>query len=166
MQGFGDNDCVSKVLPSTQSGIRIRRTRKIPKKRFDLENFMQLIAVAVGGAIGAILRFVISGVAYAQFGVGFPVGTFLVNMIGCFLIGFLAQLFEEMIVPPNMRLLILTGTLGALTTFSTYGLETVKLWQGGELRLALINIVASNLIGILFVVLGFILARALLAALR
>jgi CrcB protein len=127
---------------------------------------MQIIAVAIGGAIGAVLRFVVSGAAYAQFGVAFPIGTFLVNMIGCLLIGFLAQVFEEIIVPPTMRLLILTGTLGAFTTFSTYGLETVKLWQGGELRLALLNIVASNVLGILFVVLGFVLARTVLTGIR
>ena len=127
---------------------------------------MQFVAVAVGGAIGATLRFIISGAAYNQFGVAFPIGTLLVNVIGCFFIGFLAQLFEEIIVPPNMRLLILTGTLGAFTTFSTYGLETVKLWQDGELRLAILDIVANNFIGILFVVIGFVLARALLAFLR
>jgi CrcB protein len=127
---------------------------------------MQFIAIAVGGAFGATLRYFLSGVAYNQFGETFPIGTLLVNVIGCFLIGFLAQLFEEIIVPPNMRLLILTGTLGAFTTFSTYGLETVKLWQDGELRLALFNFAANNLLGILFVVLGFILARALLVAMR
>ena len=127
---------------------------------------MQFVAVAVGGAIGATLRFIISGAAYDRFGVAFPIGTLLVNVIGCFLIGFLAQLFEEIIIPPNMRLLILTGTLGAFTTFSTYGLETVKLWQDGELRLAVLDIIANNLIGILFVVIGFVLARTLLAFLR
>ncbi len=127
---------------------------------------MQLIAVAVGGAIGATLRYLVSGAAYNQFGETFPFGTLLVNIIGCLLIGFLAQLFEEIIVPPNMRLLILTGTLGAFTTFSTYGLETFKLWQDGELRLALLNFATNNIVGILFVVLGFILARTLLAAMR
>lgn len=127
---------------------------------------MQWIAIAVGGAIGAVLRYLVSGVAYNQFGAAFPIGTLLVNLIGCLLIGFLAQLFEEIIVPPNMRLFVLTGTLGAFTTFSTYGLETVKLWQDGELRLALLNVAANNVVGILFVVLGFILARALLAAMR
>ena len=127
---------------------------------------MQFVAVAVGGAIGATLRFIISGAAYDRFGVAFPIGTLLVNVIGCFLIGFLAQLFEEIIIPPNMRLLILTGTLGAFTTFSTYGLETVKLWQDGELRLAVLDIIANNLIGILFVVVGFVLARTLLAIIR
>ncbi len=127
---------------------------------------MQWIAIAVGGAIGAVLRYLVSGVAYNQFGAAFPIGTLLVNLIGCLLIGFLAQLFEEIIVPPNMRLFVLTGTLGAFTTFSTYGLETVKLWQDGELRLALLNVAANNVVGILFVVLGFILARTLLAAMR
>ena len=127
---------------------------------------MQFVAVAIGGAIGATLRFIISGAAYDRFGVAFPIGTLLVNVIGCFLIGFLAQLFEEIIIPPNMRLLILTGTLGAFTTFSTYGLETVKLWQDGELRLAVLDIIANNLIGILFVVIGFVLARTLLTILR
>lgn len=127
---------------------------------------MQFVAVAVGGAIGATLRFIISGAAYNRFGAAFPIGTLLVNVVGCLLIGFLAQLFEEIIIPPNMRLLILTGTLGAFTTFSTYGLETVKLWQDGELRFALLNFVANNVIGILFVIIGFVLARTLVAILR
>ena len=125
-----------------------------------------LIAVAVGGAIGASLRFLVSGAAYNRFGADFPIGTLLVNLIGCFLIGFLSRYFEDVVVSPKARMLILTGGLGAFTTFSTYGLETVNLWRDGEMKLALLDIFANNVLGILFVIIGFILAQFILIRLR
>ncbi|MCP4360133.1 MAG: fluoride efflux transporter CrcB [Chloroflexi bacterium] len=121
-----------------------------------------LIAIAAGGAVGATLRFIVSGAAYNRFGTDFPYGTLLVNVIGCFLIGFLSRYFEDVVVTPNGRALILTGGLGAFTTFSTYGLETVNLWRDGEMRLALLDIFTNNILGIIFVLLGFFLAQILL----
>ncbi|MFO7682032.1 MAG: fluoride efflux transporter CrcB [Chloroflexota bacterium] len=127
---------------------------------------MQLLYIAVGGAIGAVLRFLISGLAYDIFGQDFPWGTMVVNMTGCFLIGFLAQMFESMTISPNMRMLVLVGGLGAFTTFSTYALESVNLLRDGQLPVALLNIAASTLLGILFVFLGMALANLLTAFLR
>lgn len=125
-----------------------------------------LFAVAAGGAIGAILRYLVSGAAYNRLGADFPYGTLLVNVTGCFLIGFLARYFEDVVVAPNTRVLILTGGLGAFTTFSTYGLETVALWRDGESQVALVNFMANNVVGILFVMAGFFLAQGVLLRLR
>ena len=123
---------------------------------------MQLVAIAVGGAIGAVLRFLISGWAYGYLGSGFPWGTLAVNLIGCFVIGFLSKLFESMTVSPNVRMMILVGGLGAFTTFSTYALENVNLLRDGQTGVALINVLVSTAVGILCVFLGIALANLVL----
>lgn len=123
---------------------------------------MQFIAIAVGGAIGAVLRFLISGWAYGYLGSGFPWGTLAVNLIGCFVIGFLSKLFESMTVSPNVRMMILVGGLGAFTTFSTYALENVNLLRDGQMDIALINVLVSTAVGILCVFLGIALANLVL----
>ncbi len=127
---------------------------------------MQYIAIGVGGAIGAILRFVISGITYNVLGQNFPWGTLVVNMVGCFFIGLLAQLFEEIAISPNLRVLVLVGGLGAFTTFSTYALENVNLLRNGEWGAALIDVVLSTVLGLLFVILGMALANYLSAVVR
>lgn len=120
---------------------------------------MQLIAIAVGGAAGAVLRFVVSGLAYDYLGDGFPWGTLVVNLIGCFVIGFLSKLFESMTVSPNVRMMILVGGLGAFTTFSTYALENVNLLRDDQIMLAAINVLASTAVGLICVFLGIALAN-------
>jgi CrcB protein len=127
---------------------------------------LQLLAIGVGGAIGAVLRFVISGLAYSLLGQNFPWGTLIVNMIGCFVIGFLSRLFEDLAISPNLRVLILVGGLGAFTTFSTYALENVNLLRDGELGIALIDITVSTVLGIIFVFLGMALAQYLTTIIR
>lgn len=122
---------------------------------------MQLIAIAVGGAVGAVLRFVVSGLAYGYLGEGFPWGTLAVNLIGCFVIGFLSKLFESMAISPNARMMILVGGLGAFTTFSTYALENVNLLRDGQLMIALTNVLVSTAVGIICVFLGMSLANLL-----
>ena len=125
---------------------------------------MNWISIAVGGAAGALLRYLVSGWAYAWLGEGFPWGTLSVNLIGSFLIGFLWRLFDQIAIAPNTRTLIFVGGLGAFTTFSTYGLESFNLLRGGQVKLGLLNMLGSNVLGILFVFLGFVAARAVLAA--
>lgn len=127
---------------------------------------MQLIAIGIGGAIGAVLRFIISGIAYNIFGQNFPWGTLVVNMIGCFLIGLLSRLFEEIVISPHLRVLVLVGGLGAFTTFSTYALENVNLLRDGQLGTALLNILISTIVGVVFVFLGIMLANYLSALIR
>ena len=125
---------------------------------------MNWVSIAVGGAVGALLRYLVSGWAYTLLGDGFPWGTLSVNLIGAFLIGFLWRLFDQIAIAPNTRTLIFVGGLGAFTTFSTYGLESLNLLRSGQYRLGLLNVLGSSLLGILFVFLGFVAARAVLAA--
>lgn len=124
----------------------------------------KLLFIAMGGACGALLRYLISGLGYRLFGEAFPWGTLAVNLLGCLFIGFLWALGERMPLRPEVSLLVFTGTLGAFTTFSTYGLESLNLLRDGEVGPALLNILLSNLGGLLLVYLGFLAARLLLAA--
>ena len=117
---------------------------------------MQYLYIAVGGAAGAALRYLVSGWAYALLGTGFPWGTLVVNLIGSFLIGFLWQLFANTTVSPNMRHLIFTGGLGAFTTFSTFALESVNFIRDGEIGLGLANVLVSDFLGIALVFVGIV----------
>ena len=97
-----------------------------------------LLAVALGGAIGASARFLISTGMHRLLGASFPYGTLTVNILGSLLIGFLFSYFEQTISPLQKALLV-TGMLGALTTFSTFSLETLLILQEGLYLKALLN---------------------------
>ncbi len=97
-----------------------------------------LLAVALGGAIGASARFLISTGMHRLLGGSFPYGTLTVNILGSLLIGFLFSYFEQTISPLQKALLV-TGMLGALTTFSTFSLETLLILQEGLYLKALLN---------------------------
>lgn len=118
-----------------------------------------LLAIAAGGAAGALLRYFVSGAGYRLLGEDFPWGTMVVNLTGCFFIGFLWVVFDRTILSSAARNFTLVGLLGAFTTFSTFGFETTQLLQAGEYKLALYNLLLSNFLGIVFVLFGLILAR-------
>ena len=93
----------------------------------------QILAIAVGGAVGALARHGLAAALAAAFGGRFPLGTLAVNVTGSFAMGWLLALFaERMHVAPEMRLLLMTGLLGAFTTFSTFSVETLALLQAGR----------------------------------
>lgn len=117
------------------------------------------VAVAVGGGVGALMRFAISRWAAGAIGTGFPWGTLVVNALGAFLIGFLFAWFAQRLlgIAPATRALVLTGVLGALTTFSTFSLETLELVQGGELVRAGLNVFANLALSLLLVWGGYLL---------
>jgi CrcB protein len=95
-------------------------------------------------------------------GGGFPVGTLTVNLVGCFLAGFLYQLLEHrFLVDPTLRSVILIGFLGGFTTFSSYGVQTLTLAMNGQFWLASVNILASNVGGLLLLWIGYAASKAI-----
>ncbi len=120
---------------------------------------MKYLYVALGGSIGAMLRYFVSGIVYRFFDKFFPFGTLTVNLIGAFIIGFLFTLFEYMEIDSGLRTFIFVGILGAFTTFSSYCLESINLFRDGEYKYAAINILVSNISGLIFVILGIFLAK-------
>ena len=124
---------------------------------------MNLICVFIGGGLGAVSRYGLSLAAARLAGPHYPWGTLAANLIGCLLIGALADLgARTALVPPQTRLFLVTGFLGGLTTFSTYALESVAAAQGGGgLSAGMVNLVAHNALGFALVVAGMRLARML-----
>ncbi len=122
----------------------------------------KLILLLGGGALGTLFRYLISGLPYKYTDSIFPWGTLLVNIIGAFLIGLIWGVFEERGISPQVRTFIFIGILGGFTTFSSFALETMNLFKEGAIKLALLNILANNLLSIVLVFGGFFLAKGLL----
>ncbi len=123
---------------------------------------MILVSVAIGGAIGSVLRYLIQIQSINWFGTSFPYGTLLVNIIGSLLIGFLSfALVERVIVSEEVRFAILVGVLGGFTTFSTFSLETLDLILQGNFISAVGNVLISVGLCLLSCFLGLSLARAI-----
>ncbi len=105
---------------------------------------LQLIAIAAGGAVGAVFRFWVSSGVYQLLGRGFPYGTLAVNVIGSLAMGFLYVLFvERLSASPELRGALLIGFLGAFTTFSTFSIETLNLIEQADLLKAGLNMLLS-----------------------
>ncbi len=122
--------------------------------------YFQMIAVAIGGAFGALLRFLTVGFINQFAGNSFPWGTMTVNVVGSFLIGFLSIVaLEVMAWSPEWRSLIFAGFLGGLTTFSSFSLETFLLLSNGQLGRAGFNVLANVLLCLSATWLGILLAK-------
>ena len=120
----------------------------------------QLIAIAVGGAVGAVLRYGVSNAVYSLMGRGFPYGTLVVNVAGSLLMGLLfVILIERSAFDVLWRSALLIGCLGAFTTFSTFSIETLNLMENGSLGLAILNMILSVVLCMIAVWLGVVLAR-------
>ncbi len=122
---------------------------------------MKILLIGIGGALGSILRYFVSGLDYRFSNGIFPVGTLVVNLSGSLLIGFLWALFEQVAISSNIRMFIFIGILGGYTTFSTFTLESFNLLRDNERAIALTNILLSNFLGVLFVFIGYAGAKAL-----
>ncbi len=123
--------------------------------------FMQhLLAIAAGGAIGALMRFWVSNAVHQLLGRGFPYGTLSVNLIGSLLMGFLAYfMLERLALSVEWRAAILIGFLGSFTTFSTFSMETLNLLLDGAYAKAFANMLVSVSLCLLATWIGLWLAR-------
>jgi CrcB protein len=121
----------------------------------------KVVLVMLGGSVGALSRYGVALLAVKLFESRFPWGTLMVNLSGCFLIGLAFALADRGsgIMNPSMRLFFVTGYLGALTTFSTFALETVNAIRAEDSLVALPNFVANNVLGMILVFLGMWLGR-------
>lgn len=120
----------------------------------------KLILIALAGACGTLCRYWVSGAAYDLLGRDFPWGTWVVNILGCFLFGLIAILAEERgLVSAQTRLLILTGFMGAFTTFSTFIFESGGLLNDGQWLKLTLNVGGQNLVGFAALYLGIGLGR-------
>lgn len=120
----------------------------------------QLLAIAGGGAIGALLRFWVSGWVYSLLGRSFPYGTLAVNVAGSLVMGLCyVLLVERMAVGPEWRALVMVGGLGAFTTFSTFSLETLNLLLAGEPWRALANMLLSVILCVMAAWFGLLIGR-------
>jgi len=123
---------------------------------------INIMYIAAGGALGAVMRYLVSTGIHSILGRGFPYGTLTVNVLGSFLMGFLfIFMFERSSLGPEWRALILIGFLGAFTTFSTFSIETLNLVESGAMARAMANILVSVITCILATWLGVILGRQL-----
>lgn len=123
---------------------------------------MPLILVALGGAAGALTRYVVDGWVAVRVSGAMPWGTLVVNASGSLLLGFVFALaVERGVLPATVRAPLMIGFLGAYTTFSTLMLESWRLWEDGAVAIALANLGLSAGLGLVAVLAGLTLGRAL-----
>jgi CrcB protein len=115
---------------------------------------MAYLFVILGGGTGALLRYLSTQLVNSVFKTQFSLGTLFVNCVGALLIGFLINFFDLYSLSAKWKLLLITGFLGGYTTFSAYSLETVQYFTSGNVKYAVANILANNVLCILFVLLG------------
>jgi CrcB protein len=121
-----------------------------------------IFIIGIGGFLGAISRYGVALWIGQRWGRNFPLGTFLINISGSFLIGLLMSLFtERFMVNPQWRLLLVVGFLGAYTTFSTFEYETGALMKDGEWLIAGLNVVLSVFAGFIALKLGEVIAKSI-----
>ena len=120
------------------------------------------LMVAIGGAVGSVLRFWVGTHVSNRLATRFLAGTFIINTTACFLIGFVITLLAENTSwSPNWRYLIPIGFIGGYSTFSTFEYETFRVFQEGELLIAGLNVVLSVIVGFVSVWLGVITGRTI-----
>ena len=121
---------------------------------------IKFFLIGFAGFVGTLIRYWLSEILARKYGETFPFGTLAVNLVGCFLIGLLFYAGQERyLVSHNARAIIFIGLLGGFTTFSALGLQTFTLLQDNQIALATLNIAVSNVLGLLLVWAGYMLAK-------
>ena len=121
-----------------------------------------IITIAIFGGLGCLTRYYLSAWVYNLLGRSFPYGTFAVNILGAFLIGFVMEFsLRSTLIPANLRTGLTVGFMGGLTTFSTFSYETLRLLEDGEFFMASLNITISVIVCLAFTWLGIATAKAL-----
>lgn len=135
------------------------KNTKTPELNYSKFSVMKnLLYIFFGGGLGSVLRFLISNYTQKLWNINtFPMGTFVVNLIGCFLIGILTSYFMK--VDHYLKFLLITGFCGGFTTFSTFSVENYSLWQSGNYSILLFYIVLSVILGLFAVYAGMQLAK-------
>jgi CrcB protein len=123
---------------------------------------MKMIYLMLGGAAGTLLRYWVSGLPHKIYDGAFPWGTLVVNLAGSFLIGFFWGFLGRENIGSNVRMFLFIGLFGSFTTFSTFAFESLNLIRDGNIKFAAINLLASNVFGVVLVFAGFLLSKLIL----
>ena len=121
----------------------------------------KILLLLAGGGLGTVARYVVSDYTHKYYLGDFPLGTLAVNMLGSFVIGLLWGVFDTENMSHSLRAFLFIGILGGFTTFSSYALDSYNMFKDGELRLALLNVMANNVLSIGMVIIGIMLSSSL-----
>jgi CrcB protein len=126
----------------------------------------EFLSVWIGAGVGGVSRYYLGRWVALKLGTAFPYGTFVINVTGCLILGFFGTFAAKRVelIPTELRLLVAVGFVGAYTTFSTFGFETIQLMEDGSWLLAAAYVAGSVFVGLLAVYLGVMTARALVGA--
>ncbi|MDD8017613.1 MAG: fluoride efflux transporter CrcB [Bacteroidota bacterium] len=120
----------------------------------------KFLFIGLGGFLGSIARYWLATAVYKSLGESFPYGTLSVNIIGCFMIGFLMTVFEERFLAlPELRLFLVVGILGGFTTFSSFSYETIALLRAGNFLYGSLNVLLSVVVCLVFTWIGIIVGK-------
>lgn len=120
-----------------------------------------IILLLAGGGIGTVARYVLSDYTHKYYLGAFPLGTLAVNMLGSFIIGIMWGMFSPENISSGMRAFLFIGILGGFTTFSSYALDSYNMLKDGEIKMAMLNVMANNVFSIGMVLLGLLLVNFL-----
>ena len=122
----------------------------------------KIILLLAGGGIGTVARYVVSDYTHKYYLGSFPLGTLAVNIIGSFIIGILWGMFDMQNLSHGLRAFLFIGILGGFTTFSSYAIESYNMFRDGNAKLAMLNIMANNVLSIGMVIIGLMVSSALM----